>query len=174
MTAPTPPGFHQGAGQGTFRGCDIDLPLFFFGETNGDRNRLWGDTCRWSEVVVLPKNLLETCFFGKSPKLGICFFHICVIPFQNPNEVPFRKGNLLNAHGFILLEAKLAGWIYMKQDTHKSLQVFQSSHATGVAQKKTYKVLQEGTISFWREPGKKLKQWLHTNIPHQKPIHNAT
>ena len=45
--------------------------------------------------------------------------------------------------------------LYESQDTHKSLQVFQSSHATGVAQKKTYKVLQEGTIFFWREPGKK-------------------
>jgi len=45
--------------------------------------------------------------------------------------------------------------LYESQDTHKSLQVFQSSHATGVAQKKTYKVLQEGTMLFLREPGEK-------------------
>lgn len=85
---PLQPRFHQGAGQGTFRGCDIDLPVFF-GETSGDRNRLWGDNCNglrsWF-CHVLPTSS-GNLFVGKSPNLGICFFRICVVP---ASKIPFK------------------------------------------------------------------------------------
>ena len=45
--APTPPGFHQGAGQGTFRGCDIDLPFFFVVKQTGTKKPALGPKMRF-------------------------------------------------------------------------------------------------------------------------------
>ena len=116
MGTPTPPPFHQGAGQGTFRGCDIDLPVFFLVKPTGTetgfgvipqgtnishlgkrkiifKSDFWWDMLvPWMILAMVwgrgfAKKNFWKLFFWKIPESGnMLLSHMCHPGIQNPIE----------------------------------------------------------------------------------------